>query len=77
MEGEGGRIVFESNGLYLWSRAGRKIRLRVGPFADLMGFGAMARDFLRSVRNPARRPRSDFEIARRDLEIVFRAYDTR
>ncbi|MDE2660914.1 MAG: Gfo/Idh/MocA family oxidoreductase [Acidobacteriota bacterium] len=77
VEGEGGRIVFESNGLYLWSRAGRGIRLRVGPFADLMGFGAMARDFLRSVRNPARRPRSDFEIARRDLEIVFRAYDTR
>lgn len=77
VEGEDGRVVFESNGLYLWSRAGSGIRLRVGPFADLMGFGAMARDFLRSVRNPARRPRSDFETARRDLEVVFRAYDTR
>ncbi|MXW37727.1 MAG: Gfo/Idh/MocA family oxidoreductase [Acidobacteria bacterium] len=77
VEGEDGRVVFESNGLYVWSRAGWGIRLRVGPFADLMGFAAMARDFLRSVRNPARRPRSDFETARRDLEIVFRAYDTR
>lgn len=77
VEGANGRIVFESNGLYVWSRAGRGNRFRVGPFADLMGFGAMARDFLRSVRNPARRPRSDFETARRDLEVVFRAYDTR
>ena len=77
VEGEDGRLVFESNGLYLWSRAGSGFRLRAGPFADLMGFGAMARDFLRSVRNPALRPRSDFETARRDLEVVFRAYDTR
>ncbi|MDE2880798.1 MAG: Gfo/Idh/MocA family oxidoreductase [Acidobacteriota bacterium] len=77
VEGEDGRIVFESNGLYLWSRARWGIPLRVGPFADLMGFGAMARDFLRSVRNPAHRPQSDFETARRDLEVVFRAYDTR
>ena len=77
VEGEDGRIVFESNGLYLWSRAQSRTRLRVGPFADLMGFGAMARDFLRSVRDRAQRPRSDFETARRDLEIVFRAYDTR
>jgi len=77
VEGDKGRIVFESNGLYLGSRAGWGIRLRLGPFTDLMGFGAMARDFLRSVRNPARRPRSDFTTARRDLEIVFRAYDTR
>lgn len=77
VEGEDGRIVFESNGLYLWSRARWGIRFRMGPFADLMGFGAMAVDFLRSVRNPARRPRSDFETARRDLEVVFRAYDTR
>jgi len=77
VEGEDGRIVFESNGLYVWSRAGGGIRFRVGPFADLMGFGAMAGDFLRSVRDPARRPRSDFETARRDLEVVFRAYDTR
>lgn len=77
VEGERGRIVFESNGLYVGLRAGREIRFRLGPFADLMGFGAMAEDFLRSVRNPTRRPRSDFESASRDLGIVFRAYESR
>ena len=77
VEGEHGRIVFESNGLYLGSRAGWGIRFGLGPFADLMGFRAMAGDFLRSVLNPVRLPVSDFETARRDLEIVFRAYDTR
>ena len=77
VEGERGRIVFESNGLYLGSRVGRGVRVRVGPFADLMGFGELARDFLRSIRNQARRPLSDFETARRDLEVVFRAYEAR
>lgn len=77
VEGEYGRIVFESNGLYLGLRVGLGIRFRLGPFADLMGFRGMARDFLRSVRNPAFRPVSDFETAQRDLEIVFRAYDNR
>ena len=77
VEGEDGRIVFESNGLYLALRAGRGFGFRLGPLADFMGFGAMARDFLGSVRNPARCPRSDFDTARRDLEVVFRAYDTR
>lgn len=77
VEGEQGRILFESNGLYLGLRAGRAIRFRLGPLADLMGFRAMTRDFLRSVRDPSRRPRSDFESARRDLEIIFRAYETR
>lgn len=76
-EGAGGRLVFESNGLYLALRAGGEFRFRLGPLADLMGFGAMTRDFLRSVRNPDLRPRSDFETARRDLEIIFRAYDDR
>ena len=77
VEGEHGRIVFESNGLYLALRAGRRVQFRLGPLADLMGFAALARDFLRSLQDPARRPVSDFETARRDLEVVFRAYDTR
>ena len=77
VEGERGRIVFESNGLYLALRAGWGIRFRLGPFEDLMGFAAMAKDFLRSVRDPDLPPRSDFATARRDLETIFRAYDTR
>lgn len=77
IEGERGRIVFESNGLYLSFLAGKLFRFRFGPLADLMGFRALARDFLRSVKDPERRPRSDFDTARRDLEVVFRAYGTR
>ena len=77
VEGERGRIVFESNGLYLGCRAGAFVRFRSGPFSDLMGFRALARDFLSSVTDPERRPRSDFATARRDLDLVFRAYDTR
>ena len=80
IEGAHGRIVFESNGLYagvVGYQGRRGLRLRLGPGTDLLGFRAMAQDFLRSVQDPERRPRSDFETARRDLEIVFRAYDTR
>ena len=74
IEGERGRIVFESNGLYIGFRAGREYRFRFGPLEDLMGFRAMTRDFLRSARDPDHRPRSDFERARRDLGVVFAAY---
>ena len=77
IEGERGRIVFESNGLYLARRAGGEFRFRFGPLSDLMGFQAMTQDFLGAVRNPEHRPRSDFERARRDLEVVFAAYGTR
>ncbi len=74
IRGDDGRIVFESNGLYAFARIGREFRFRAGPWSDLMGFGAMTRDFLRSVRDPERRPRSHFGRARRDLGLVFRAY---
>ncbi len=74
IEGEDGSLVFESNGLYCARRARGEFRFRFGPLSDLMGFRAMTRDFLRSVRDPEHRPRSDFERARRDLEVVFGAY---
>ena len=77
IEGAHGRIVFESNGLYVGCRAGGLVRFRCGPLTDLMGFQALARDFVRSVRDPERTPRSDFGTARRDLEVVFRAYESR
>lgn len=77
IEGDRGRLVFESNGLYCARRTGGEFRFRLGPLSDLMGFGGLARDFLRSVRNPEHRPLSDFERARRDLEVVFTAYGLR
>ncbi len=77
VEGERGRIVFESNGLYLVLRrqADRLARIRFPGFADLMGFGAMTRDFRRLLADPSHTPLSDFRRARRDLELVFRACD--
>ncbi len=74
--GERGSIVFESNGLYLRLRAGRRIRFRLPGFRDFMGFEAMARDFRRLLADPLRAPRSGFERARRDLDVVFRASRT-
>lgn len=74
VEGERGRVVFETNGLYVLVRRRRFFRLRCGPLADLMGFAAMARDFLAVLRDPSRPPRYGFPEARRDLALVERAY---
>ena len=76
VEGERGRVVFETNGLYVLVRRRRFFRLRSGPLADLMGFAAMARDFLAVLRDPSRRPGYGFPEARRDLAIVERAYSS-
>lgn len=70
VECERGRVLFESNGLYV-RRGGRwGFRLR-----DLMGYGAMTSDFLACLDEPGRRPYSDLARARRDLGIVFAAYE--
>lgn len=78
IEGEAGRIAYETNGLYLGlfgnSAGNRFVRFGAGPLSDLMGFGATARDFLAVVRDPARRPRYGFPEAARDLGIVEQAY---
>ena len=76
VEGDRGRIVFESNGLYLARRGGGLFRVQFGPLSDLMGFGAMTRDFLRLVASPEHCPVSGFERARRDLGVVFRALES-
>ena len=73
IDGDEGRILFESNGLYLHFKGShRKIH---GPdFGDLMGYGSMTRDFMACVTEPGRRPYSDLARARRDLAIVLAAY---
>ncbi len=74
VEGDAGRIVFESNGLYMYHGAGFSKRMRGPQLGDLMGYGAMTSDFLACVSDPERRPYSDLARARRDLAIVFAAY---
>ncbi len=74
VEGARGRIVFESNGLWLVLRTEGRTRIRIPGFSDLMGFDAMTRDFRRQLADPSRTPLSDFGRARRDLDLVFAAY---
>jgi hypothetical protein len=40
----------------------------------MMGYGAMTHDFLSCVRDRSEGPYSNFRRAKRDLDIVFRAY---
>jgi len=78
VEGETGRIVYETNGLYLQVRglhvrgSGRR-GLSIPGFAD-MGYRGMMLDFLRCLENRGA-PYSNLVRARRDLDIVFRAYE--
>ena len=73
VDGDAGRILFESNGIYVDVRGpGRKgFSLHL---SDLMGYGAMTDDFLRCVDSGAS-PYSSLERARRDLDIIFSAYE--
>jgi predicted dehydrogenase len=74
IEGTEGRVVFECNGIYVWLK-GRRKRLYFPGVGDLMGYGGMVRDFLRCLENGGDKPYSDFGRAKRDLGIVFAAYE--
>ena len=73
VEGTAGRVVFESNGIYVRLK-GRRKRLYFPGMRDLMGYGAMTRDFLQCLQEPGKKPYADFSRAERDLYIVFAAY---
>ena len=70
--GTEGSIGFESNGLYAWARAKKRLFHWSG-MKDLLGFAAMTGDFVACLEE-GRRPFSDFAKARRDLGVVFAAY---
>ncbi len=72
--GDEGRIVFESNGMYVRLKASRRNKFYFPGFADMMGYGAMVRDFVACLTEPGRGPQSGFFEAARDLDIVFTAY---
>jgi predicted dehydrogenase len=75
IEGDRGRILFESNGIYIHIRGGGRRGLTFPGVRDLMGYGKMTRDFLACLEEPGRKPYSNFERANRDLRIVFEAYE--
>ena len=73
IQGTNGSITFESNGIYVWHSGGV---LPVLPgLRDLMGYGAMTQDFLACIQDRNQKPYSNFKRAKRDLDIVFRAYN--
>jgi predicted dehydrogenase len=74
IQGEFGKIVFESNGIYVTLSAGFRRRIFFPGFGDLMGYGKMTRDFLRCLDQSEALPYSDFTRAARDLKVVFHAY---
>ena len=75
VDGAVGRILFESNGLYLHVRGPGRRGLSFPGFADLMGYGAMTDDFLLCLSCREAEPYSSLTRARRDLDIVHRAYE--
>ena len=75
VDGAEGRILFESNGLYLHVRGPGRRGLSFPGFADLMGYGRMTDDFLLCLASREAAPYSGLERARRDLDIVHRAYE--
>ncbi len=75
IRGEHGRITFESNGIYVWLHCKEKKRLFLPDRGDLMGYRGMSRDFIDCLRDSSRTPYSDFYKARRDLQIIFSAYE--
>ena len=71
IEGTRGRLVFESNGLYIYRRG---FRIALPGLKDLMGYRTMTDDFMACLHNRTREPHSNFARAKRDLEIAFEAY---
>ena len=74
IDGAEGRILFESNGIYLHVRGPGRKGLSFPGFADLMGYGRMTDDFLLCLSSREAEPYSSLARARRDLDIVCRAY---
>jgi len=73
IKGTQGSVTFESNGIYVW-HSGTALPVLPG-VRDLMGYGAMTQDFLTCIQDRNQTPYSNFERAKRDLDIVFRAYN--
>ena len=66
--GTAGSVSFESNGVFVIQRA-RRTRLWLPGFRDMLGYRAMFRDFLGTVRDRME-PRYSLAVARRDLELL-------
>ena len=66
--GTAGSVTFESNGVVVIQRARRR-RVWFPGFRDMLGYRAMFRDFLTTVRERTA-PKYTLALARRDLELL-------
>jgi predicted dehydrogenase len=71
--GRDGIITFESNGLFVLARGKGMPRLLFPGFADIRGYKAMYRDFIRSIRSGAA-PEMSLERAIEDQQLMDRVY---
>jgi len=72
--GRKGSITFESNGIFIFVR-GEKKNLIFPGFQDIAGYRGMFRDFFTAIRNNSE-PQFIFDMAKRDMEIIEKAYKT-
>ena len=72
--GSSGSLAFESNGLFV-AQFGRRRRIAFPGVRDLSGSRAMFDDFLSALAQ-GRAPRFTLAAARRDLELIERAYQS-
>jgi len=72
--GREGSLTFESNGLFILLRGKRK-RIIFPGLQDISGFHAMFSDFLAGLQEN-RPAQFTLDLAKRDLEIIERAYKT-
>ncbi len=73
IDGERGRIIFESNGIYIRLKSVDKNGLYIR-LSDVTGYGGMTEDFIDCIESGNKNPFSDFSKAKRDLGIIFKAY---
>jgi predicted dehydrogenase len=71
--GRGGIITFESNGLFLLARGGRRFRFLIPGIRDIRGYQAMYRDFLRAIRT-GQPPEMSLERAMEDHRLMDEIY---
>lgn len=74
IHGSKGSIGFESNGVFIWIRGGRK-RFFLPGLKEISGSAPMFRDFINAIKtgSPAE---FTWRMAKADLELVERAYQT-
>jgi len=76
IEGYSGKTYFESNGIFICSGKGTKQRIIFPSFSDITGRKTMIADFINCLLDSKKKPEADLENAARNLDIVFRAYQS-